>query len=87
MSIDSSNGHSERSIVLKEAARYLIYAALVYSTAEFMNWNAGLVHSEAQFSEYSYVDYGQSFLLGVAGLSPFLLDVSPHHPANQHILR
>ncbi len=86
MSIDSSNGHSERSIVLKEAARYLIYAALVYSTAEFMKWNAGLDHSEAKFSEYSYVEYAQSFLLLVAGLISFIFYVSKNNHAYKNIL-
>lgn len=86
MVIDSSNVHASKSIVLKETGRYLIYAALIYSTAEFMKWNAGMDHSEAKFSEYSYVEFAQSFLLLLSGLISFKFYISSHVYKNIFLL-
>jgi hypothetical protein len=85
MVTESSKGRTNKSVVLKEAGRYLIYAALVYATAEFMKWNAGLDHSEAKFSEYSYVEYAQSFLLLLSGLISFKFYISKQNPVYKNI--
>ena len=76
--MDSSYEVSSKSIVLREIARYIVYGALVFLTAEFMKWNASLDHPEAKFSEYSYVEYAQSFLLLLTSLISLRFYISKH---------
>jgi hypothetical protein len=54
---------SERSIFIKESGRFLTYGVLVVLLAEFMKWTASVDDGEIKFSEFTYVEYGQSLLL------------------------
>jgi len=59
---------SNKTVFFKEAGRFFIYSVVVFLTAELMKWNASIDEAEMKFSEFSYVEYTQSFLLFLSSL-------------------
>jgi hypothetical protein len=54
---------TRRAAVIKEVLRFLTHACFVYLTAESIKWSVAFEKGDTKFSEYSFVEYGQSFLL------------------------
>jgi hypothetical protein len=77
---------SGRTTVIKEAGRYLIYACLVYLTAEFIKWSVAIDEGEVKFSEYSFVEYAQSILLLLSSIVSFTFYLSKSSQAYKNIL-
>lgn len=74
-----------KNVFIKEAARYLVYAVLACLVAEFLRWCAITDDSQDKFSEYSFVEYLQSFLLLLSGVVSFRFYLSKKQYPHRHI--
>jgi hypothetical protein len=74
------------SAVTKEIARYLIYAVLVYLIADFAKWSATIESDDTKFSETSYVEYAQTFLLLLVTVISLKYYFSKNSHGYKHIL-
>lgn len=86
MVLDPRAKMNSKSVVLKELGRYLVYASLVYLTADFVKWSASVDNAEAKFSEYSFVEYAQSLLLLVSALISLKSYISKHAHAYKNVV-
>ena len=77
---------THRAAVIKEAGRYLIYACLVYLTAEAIKWSVAIEKGDAKVSEYSFTEYAQSFLLLLSALISLKFYFSKSSQAYKNIL-
>lgn len=58
----------QRTFFFKEIGRFLMYSTVVVLLAELMRWDAATDVSEVKFSEGSYIEYTQSFILLVCSI-------------------